>query len=107
VPCCERPSMSAKMPESAPPEPAPPRVMIYTASLCPYCHMAKELLQAKGVTFNEIDVTGEAQLRAEMRARSGRNTVPQIWIGERHVGGCDDLYALDRTGKLDIILAAV
>ena len=82
------------------------KVVIYTASLCPYCHMAKELLATKGVSFDEIDVTGAAPLRAEMRAKSGgRNTVPQIWIGERHVGGCDDLYALDRAGELDSILA--
>ena len=84
-----------------------PKVVIYTASLCPYCHMAKELLQTKGVDYDEIDVTGAAALRAEMRVKSGgRSTVPQIWIGERHVGGCDDLYALDRTGALDPLLAA-
>ena len=83
------------------------KVFIYTAPLCPYCHMAKELLHAKGVVYYEVDVAGAAELRAEMRTRSGgRNTVPQIWIGERHVGGCDDLYALDRTGQLDTLLAA-
>lgn len=82
-------------------------VYIYTAFLCPYCHMAKELLHAKGIAYQEVDVTGAAGLRAEMRTKSGgRNTVPQIWIGERHVGGCDDLYALDRTGQLDTLLAA-
>jgi glutaredoxin 3 len=84
-----------------------PKVSIYTASLCPYCHMAKELLASKGVSYEEIDVTTASALRAEMRAKSGgRNTVPQIWIGERHVGGCDDLYALDRAGQLDPLLAA-
>ena len=83
------------------------KVFIYTASLCPYCHMAKELLRSKGVTYEEVDVTGAGHLRAEMRAKSGgRNTVPQIWIGDRHVGGCDDLYALDRAGQLDPLLAA-
>ena len=66
------------------------QVTIYTSILCPYCHMAKELLRAKCVTFDEVDVTGKAALRAEMTSKAGgRHTVPQIWIGERHVGGCD------------------
>jgi glutaredoxin 3 len=83
------------------------KVSIYTTSLCPYCHMAKQLLRSKGVTYDEVDVGGAGNLRAEMQAKSGgRNTVPQIWIGERHVGGCDDLYALDRAGQLDALLAA-
>jgi len=82
-------------------------VAIYTTSLCPYCHMAKELLASKGVAYDEIDVSSAQELRAQMRAKAGgRNTVPQIWIGERHVGGCDDLYALDRAGQLDALLAA-
>lgn len=82
-----------------------PRVTIYTAELCPYCHMAKRLLQEKKIAFDEIDVTGKSALRAEMRARAGGvNTVPQIWIGERHVGGCTDLFALDRDGELDPLL---
>ncbi len=84
-----------------------PPVTIYTTSLCPYCHMAKALLRAKGVGFEEVDVTGRVALRAEMRAKAGgRNTVPQIWIGDVHVGGCDDLSVLDRAGKLDPLLAA-
>jgi len=83
------------------------KVVIYTAPLCPYCHMAKDLLAAKGAQFEEIDVSTRAGLRDEMRARAGgRSTVPQIWVGERHVGGCDDLYALDRAGKLDPLLVA-
>lgn len=83
-----------------------PRVTVYTASLCPYCHMAKELLRSKGATFDEIDVTGKPDLRAKMRAQAGgRNTVPQIFINETHVGGCDDLHCLDRAGKLDSLLA--
>ncbi|MGD9784434.1 MAG: glutaredoxin 3 [Hyphomicrobiaceae bacterium] len=82
------------------------KVTIYTTMLCPYCHMAKDLLRSKGVSYDEIDVNSRAGLREEMRQRAGRNTVPQIWIGERHVGGCDDLYALDRAGKLDSLLAA-
>ena len=82
-------------------------VTIYTTSLCPYCHMAKELLSKKGARYEEIDVSGRAGLRAEMTQKAGgRTTVPQIWIGETHVGGCDDLYALDRAGKLDPLLAA-
>lgn len=82
------------------------KVIIYTASYCPYCHLAKELLRTKGATFEEIDVTGNAQLRSQMAEKAGRSTVPQIWIGETHVGGCDDLQALDRSGKLDGMLAA-
>lgn len=83
------------------------QVTIYTTSFCPYCHMAKDLLHKKGAAYEEIDVNTRAGLRDEMRAKAGgRNTVPQIWIGERHVGGCDDLYALDRTGGLDPLLAA-
>jgi len=83
-----------------------PKVVIYTAPLCPYCHMAKDLLTQKGAAFDEIDVSLKSGLRSEMSAKAGgRTTVPQIWIGERHVGGCDDLYALDRAGSLDALLA--
>ena len=68
--------------------------------------MAKELLRTKGAAFEEIDVTGRSDLREDLRTKTGgRNTVPQIWIGETHVGGCDDLLALDRAGKLDALLA--
>jgi glutaredoxin 3 len=83
------------------------KIILYTTRFCPYCHMAKELLRKKGVTaIEEIDV-GQRELRAQMSAKAGgRYTVPQIWIGDRHVGGCDDLYALDREGKLDLLLAA-
>jgi glutaredoxin 3 len=81
------------------------KVVIYTASLCPYCHLAKELLRQKGATYLEIDVTGKSDLRSEMaRKAQGRSTVPQIWIGTTHVGGCDDLHELDRSGKLDSLL---
>lgn len=81
------------------------KVMIYTAGNCCYCHMAKDLLRRKGATFEEVDLTGRGDLRAELRARSGgRNTVPQIWIGDAHVGGCDDLLDLERLGKLDALL---
>ena len=83
------------------------KVKIYTTTLCPYCHMAKELLRAKCVAFEEVDVTGKSELRAEMSsAAGGRYTVPQIWIGDRHVGGCDDLMCLERNGKLDPLLSA-
>ncbi len=77
-------------------------VDIYTQKYCPYCHWAKDLLSRKGVTFREIDVTGNSQMRHEMFERSnGRTSVPQIFIGATHVGGCDDLYALEDAGKLD------
>lgn len=82
------------------------RVIIYTASNCPYCHLAKELLRSKGAAYEEIDVTGNPPLRSEMAAKAGRSTVPQIWIGEAHVGGCDDLHTLERSGKLDVLLTA-
>jgi glutaredoxin 3 len=82
-------------------------ITVYTTKLCPYCHMAKELLRKKGVGFKEVDVGCRRELRAEMSQKAGgRSTVPQIWIGEMHVGGCDDLYALEREGKLDVLLAA-
>ncbi len=83
------------------------RVVIYTTPFCPYCHAAKTLLAAKGVSFEEIDVGTDPRLRAEMTQRAGgRRTVPQIFIDETHVGGCDDLHALDRQGRLDALLAA-
>ncbi|AFO93107.1 glutaredoxin 3 [Phaeobacter inhibens] len=82
-------------------------VEIYTSPLCGFCHAAKRLLTQKGVSFDEIDVLANPDRKAEMieRANGGR-TVPQIFVGETHVGGCDDLYALDRSGKLDPLLAA-
>lgn len=82
-----------------------PKVTIYTTQLCPYCSMAKRLLAKKGVAFHEIDVGGKPALRDEMEEKSGRHTVPQIWIGDTHVGGCDDLHALDHAGRLDPMLA--
>lgn len=75
---------------------------MYGASWCPYCARARKLLAAKGVTFEEIDV--DATGREEMIRRSGRNTVPQIFIGDTHVGGSDDLHALEAAGKLDPLL---
>lgn len=83
-----------------------PKVVMYTTSTCPYCGRAERLLHKKGVTHLEkIDVSGKPALWKEMEQRTGRNTVPQIYIGEFHVGGCDDLHALDAAGKLDALLA--
>jgi glutaredoxin 3 len=79
---------------------------IYTIKYCPYCADAKDLLSRKGVSFHEIDVNNR-DIRKEMIERAGgRSTYPQIFIGTAHVGGCDDLYALDEAGKLDPLLAA-
>lgn len=83
-----------------------PRVEIYTTPTCPFCHRAKALLTRKGAAFEEIDVTAEAGLRAAMTQRAnGRRTVPQIFIGARHIGGSDELQALEDAGKLDPMLA--
>lgn len=80
-------------------------IEIYTSPLCGYCHAAKRLLSDKGVSFTEIDVSRDPSRRQEMMGRAhGRNTVPQIFIGEVHVGGFDDMAALDREGKLDPLL---
>ncbi|MCQ4348292.1 glutaredoxin 3 [Pseudomonas stutzeri] len=81
-----------------------PVVTVYSSDYCPYCTRAKQLLAHKGVAFTEIRVDGQRELRAEMARKAGRTSVPQIWIGETHVGGCDDLYALERAGKLDALL---
>jgi glutaredoxin 3 len=83
-----------------------PPVEIYTTRWCPYCHMAKALLRRKGVEFSEIDLSGHRERRDEMIQRTnGRYTVPQIFIGSMHVGGSDELHALERAGKLDTLLA--
>ena len=80
-------------------------VEIYTTPTCGYCHMAKRLLTQKGVSFTEIDVSGDPEKRQEMMSRAnGAYTVPQIFIGKAHIGGCDDLLALERAGKLDPLL---
>jgi glutaredoxin 3 len=79
---------------------------MYATAACPFCQSAERLLLAKGVTIEKIRVALEPERRAEMMRKSGRRTVPQIWIGERHIGGCDDLYALEREGKLDPLLQA-
>ncbi|MCQ0091497.1 glutaredoxin 3 [Roseovarius sp. M141] len=82
-------------------------VEIYTSPLCGFCHAAKRLLSQKGVNFAEIDIARQPERRSEMTQRAnGGRTVPQIFIGQTHVGGCDDLFMLERAGKLDALLAA-
>jgi glutaredoxin 3 len=83
-----------------------PKITIYTTRYCPYCHAAKALLNKKGVTFDEIDVS-DPGLRQKMTQRAnGQRTVPQIFIGDKHVGGCDDIHDLDARGQLDPLLQA-
>ncbi len=81
-------------------------VLIYSSNFCGFCRRAKALLEQKGVAYREICVDGDPQSRQEMMARSGRHTVPQIWVGETHVGGCDDLFAAEFGGELDVLLQA-
>lgn len=82
------------------------KIDIYTVRYCPYCQDAKDLLSRKGVSYHEIDVTGKRDVRKEMIQRAkGRSTYPQIFIGATHVGGCDDLYSLEESGRLDSLLA--
>ena len=81
-----------------------PPVTLYVTDWCPYCQRAKNLLTEKGLAFNEINVDDEPKFREEMIARSSRRTVPQIFIGEQHVGGCDDLFALEQSGELDRLI---
>jgi len=81
-----------------------PAVVMYTTSWCPYCERARQLLGRKNVTIDEIDVESAPEKRAEMHNRSGRRTVPQIFIGDHHVGGSDDLLALEDAGELDGLL---
>jgi len=80
------------------------KIVMYTTQWCPYCRNAKALLARKGQKWEEIDVEAEPARRREMVERSGRTSVPQIWIDERHIGGCDDLVALERSGELDALL---
>lgn len=81
-----------------------PKILIYTTKICPYCVMAKRLLNQKGVSYEEINVDNDPQLREEMMRKTNRRTVPQIYIGELHVGGFNELYALDQEKKLDALL---
>lgn len=81
-----------------------PEILIYTTNLCPYCVMAKRLLDKKGASYKEINVDAQTGLREEMMRKTKRRTVPQIYIGDLHVGGFDDLYALEHQKKLDTLL---
>ena len=80
-------------------------VVIYTTPICPYCVRAKMLLQRKGVAYEEIDLSRNNELRLQIMQQTKQRTVPQIFINEKHIGGCDELYALERQGALDPILA--
>jgi glutaredoxin 3 len=79
-------------------------VTLYLSDWCPYCQRARGLLTQKNVIFNEINIEDDAKFREEMIARSNRSTVPQVFIGDKHVGGCDDLFELDRSGELDRLI---
>lgn len=81
-----------------------PEVVVYMTDWCPYCQRAASLLAAKHVTFKEINIDDDAKFREEMTARAQRRTVPQIFIGDKHVGGCDDLFALEQSGELDRLI---
>ncbi len=78
-----------------------PHIIIYSSQYCPFCFRAKSIFQQRSVSFEEINVDSDSALRQEMTQKSGRRTVPQIWIGDRHVGGCDDLMDLQYSGELD------
>jgi glutaredoxin 3 len=80
------------------------KIEMFTKATCPYCHRAKALLNSKGAAFDEIAIDGDAAKREVMIARSGRTTVPQVFIDGKHIGGCDDLHALDARGGLDSLL---
>lgn len=79
-------------------------ITIYSSNYCPFCTRAKQLLDKKGARYTDISVDGKPDVRAKMTKLAGRSSVPQIWINNVHVGGCDDLIALDRSGKLDLLL---
>ncbi|WP_092383412.1 glutaredoxin 3 [Halopseudomonas salegens] len=82
-----------------------PEIIMYSSNYCPFCIRAKQLLESKGLNFEEIIVDGQPQLRADMtRLAGGRTSVPQIWIGQTYVGGCDELLTLERSGQLDPLL---
>jgi glutaredoxin 3 len=82
-----------------------PTITMYVTGWCPYCQRAGGLLTKKNLAFNQINVDDDASFREEMVARSGRRTVPQIFIGDKHIGGCDDLFALDGSGELDRLVS--
>ena len=82
------------------------KVVIYCTKTCPYCNMAKRLLDSKGATYESIDIGGDAKLWADLEAKTGRNTVPQVFIGDQHIGGFDELSAADKRGEIDPLLNA-
>ena len=82
-------------------------IVMYSSKFCPFCFRAKALLEKKGMKFKELLVDHDPALRQKMMQESGRHTVPQIWLGSHHVGGCDDLFALEAKGQLDAMLAAL
>jgi len=82
------------------------KIIMYSTRYCPFCIRAKALFMKKKLEFEEISVDQQPELRREMMVKSGRHTVPQIWIGEQHIGGCDELMALERANKLDVLLEA-
>jgi glutaredoxin 3 len=84
-----------------------PAITVYATGWCPYCQRVRQLLAGKNLTFTEINVEDDAKFREEMVARSGRRTVPQIFVGGNHLGGCDDLFALDQSGELDRLIQGV
>ena len=84
-----------------------PNIIMYSSSLCGFCRAAKQLLQRKGLEFEEVLVDQQPQLRADMMRKSGQRTVPQIWVGDSHVGGYTDLAALDSSGELDTLIEAL
>jgi glutaredoxin 3 len=81
-----------------------PDIVLYVTGWCPFCQRAQGLLTKKGLAYREINVDDDGKLREEMIARSGRHTVPQIFIGDKHIGGCDDLFALEGSGELDRLI---
>jgi glutaredoxin 3 len=84
----------------------PVEVKMYSTRFCPYCMRARSLLDSKGVVYEDIGIDANPQMRQEMMKRSGRHTVPQIWVGEQHIGGFDDMYLLERQGDLDELINA-
>lgn len=80
------------------------KVKMYSSAWCPFCIQAKRLLDSKNIAYDDISVDGKPQVRAKMMQESGRHTVPQIWINDQHIGGCDDLFHLERQHKLDVLL---
>jgi len=79
-------------------------IVVYSSDYCPFCHRAKALLNSKGLQFKEINVDGNPIARQEMISKAGRTSVPQIWVGETHIGGCDELYGLEQVGSLDSLI---